>query len=228
MKTLLNTQTKFLTLMLIALIGLSSCKKLEQEEPVQGDAKIRVVNTIVGSTPQDIYQNDTKISTSAIAYGQNTAYLTIKGGVSSTISLKNEGTQVVSASTIASPYADVSYTLFYYSNANGSGAFAGFADENSVVPAGKARVRFMNLGAVLINNVNISVVGGGSLTNGLAYGYLSAYNNIDANTSLNVSVIGTTDATVIPGAQFEAGKIYTVWFDAANTTTVNYHVVAQN
>ena len=126
MKTLMNTQTKFLTLMLIALIGLSSCKKLEQEQPVQGDAKIRVVNTIVGSTPQDIYQNDTKISTSAIAYGQNTAYLTIKGGVSSTISLKNEGTQVVSASTIASPYADVSYTLFYYSNANGSGAFAGW------------------------------------------------------------------------------------------------------
>ena len=228
MKTLLNTRSKFLLLISVSILTLSACKKIKQEEPVQGDSKIRVINTVVGSTPQDVYQNETKLSTTAIAYGQNTGYLTIKGGISSTIALKNEGTQVVSASTIASPYADVSYTLFYYSSANGSPSFAGFADENSQVPAGKVRIRFMNLGAVLSNNINVSITGVGAVVGGLAYGYLSPYNNIDANTSLNVSVIGSTDTKVIPGTEFEAGKIYTVWFDALNATTVNYHVVAQN
>ncbi len=228
MKTLLNTKTKFLILMAVTLLGLSSCKKIKQEEPVIGDAKMRVINTVSGSGGQDVYQNDTKISTSPIGYGQHTEYLTIKGGVSSTIFLKNQGTQVVSASTIASPYANVSYTLFYYSNATGGGSFTGFADDNTAVAAGKARVRFMNLGSILSNYINVNVTGGNAIISGLAYGYLSAYNTIDANTSLTVNVIGATETKVIPGAEFESGKIYTVWFDAANTNMVNYHVVAQN
>lgn len=229
MKTLLKTRTRLLLLLSVSLLTLYSCKKIKQEEPVLGDTKIRVVNTVVGSTPQDVYQNETKVSTTSVGYGQNTDYLTIQGGKSSTIALKNEGTQSISFSSVASPYANVSYTIFYYTNPNGFGAFAGFIDENLAVPTGKIKVRFMNLGSVLSNNINISVTdGGGPVTSGLAYGYLSAYNTVDPTSSLTVNVIGSTDTKVIPASTFQAGKIYTIWFDAITPTTVNYHVVAQN
>lgn len=228
MKTLLHSKTKFLMLMSVMLLGLASCKKNEPEPPVIGDAKMRVINTVSGSTGQDVYQNDTKLSTSAITYGQHTEYLTVKGGVSSSVFLKNQGTQVQSASTIASFYADQSYTLFYYSNATGAGAIAGVVDDNTPVASGKVRVRFMNLGTILSNYINVNITGGNAVISGLAPGHLSAYNIFDANTSLTVNVIGATETKVIPATEFVSGKIYTVWFDAANPNLANYHIVLQN
>jgi len=228
MKTLINK--KFLKPILFAcvfLLTFSSCKKIEPEVIVEGEAKIRVVNTVFGSNPQDIFQNSTKLNTTAIAFGENTSYLTVKSGVSTTIALKNANSDVVTSSAVVALQNNSSFTIFYYTNPSGEGRINGLPDDNTVPANGKSRVRFINFGAALGNSVNISLANGTAIVNGLTYEYASSYKDVDAGISLNVSVIGG-ETKVIPGTEFQSGKIYTVWLDAVNSTTLNYHMVVQN
>lgn len=228
MKTILNMKlAKIFTLAGLLAVSFSSCKKDDDYVEVTGDAKIRLVNTVQGSSPQDVYQNDTKLST-GLAYGQNTDYLTIVGGTGTSITLKNTGTQTVTATTLAAAQVGASYTAFYYTNGSGGATITGFADDTTLPAAGKVRIRFVNLGTTFINNINVNLTNGTLVAGGLAAGYVSVYNVVDANTALNVTVVGSTDVKVIPATEFQSGKIYTVWFDAASNTMANYHVIAQN
>jgi hypothetical protein len=229
MKTFYKKQSVVLAMFCLVATLVSSCKKDDPEVVVYGDAKLRVVNTVPGSAAQDFYQNDTKVSTTPIAYGSSSSYLTVKGG-NSTVHFKNTGTATINASSGVGLNTNEVFTVFYYTDASGSGKITGFPDDNTTPAASKARVRFVNFGLGFNNTVNISYAGtaGASITTGLAYGYVSNYNSVDANTNLAVFVQGATVPTVIPGSNFEAGKIYTVWFDAASATTANYHVVQQN
>lgn len=211
----------------VLVFTLSACKKIEPEVIVEGQAKIRVVNTVFGSNSQDVYQNSTKLTSTPIAFGENTGYLTVKGGITATLALKNANSDVVKASAVAALQNDVSYTIFYYTNPSGEGRINGLSDDNTVPAAGKSRVRFINFGAALSNSVNVSLANGTAIINGLAYEYASPYKEVDAGISLNVSVIGG-ETKIIPGTELQAGKIYTIWLDAVNTTTLNYHVLAQN
>ncbi len=215
-----KTATKLLLTTFLSTILLFSCKMKDDDEIIYGNAKFRVVNAAQGSTAQDFYQNDTKISTTAIAYGQATDYLTVKAG-NSAVYFKSAGTQTVNATGSVGINNDVSFTVFYINNANGSGQVVGVADNNTPPAAGKARVRFVNMGSVLTNAINVTQSNGSSLLAGLVYGNLTEYFAIDANADLKFALAGDLTTTTIPGSSFQAGKIYTVWFDAANTITQN-------
>jgi len=229
MKTFYKKTPTILTMICLGLILISSCKKDEPEDIVYGNAKIRVVNTVPNSAAQDFYQGEAKISTSSVTYGNSSDYLTVKAG-KSTVSFRNSGTTTVSAVGTIGANTDGVYTLFYYTNGNGGGEVDGFADDNTAPATGKARVRFISLGLAFNNTLSVSYTGlaGTSIVSGLAYGNVSAYNSIDPNVDLSVVVLGSASTTVIPGNNFVAGKNYTVWFDAASSTSANYHVILQN
>lgn len=216
-----------LTMFVILLAVTSSCKKDNDPVIVQGDAKVRVVNAVQGSNPQDFYQGDTKITTTAVAYGESSSYLTVKSGTS-TISFKNTSSTTTTASSNVSIALNANVTVFYYTDGSGAIKVDGIADDNTTPATGKARVRFINLGASLANAINIFSTNSTALINGLNFQNSSAYTSIDANTSLTASVVGSTAVASIPGSTFQAGKVYTIWFDAATTTSVNYHVIVQN
>jgi hypothetical protein len=226
MKTYFNKKSAslFATLMVFVLL-ISSCKKDPVAEPVvYGSAKIRVVNTVNGSLAQDFYQGTAKKSVSPIAYGQNSDYITVAAG-NSTISFKNTGTEVTTASQNIGAYTDASYTAFTATNSAGGVQVIGFEDDTVVPATGKAKVRFVNLGTVFTNTVNVTSAGVAIVT-GLQLGYASAYNTVDVNAALSVQVIGGT-AVAVP-TTLQSGKIYTIWLDAANTTTASIHVIQQN
>ncbi len=228
MKTIdFKTATKLLLITLLSTTVLLSCKMRDDDDIVYGNAKFRVVNAAQGSAAQDFYQNDTKISTTAIAYGQATDYLTVKAG-NSAVYFKTAGSQTVNATGSVGINNDVSFTVFYTNNASGTGQVVGFSDNNTTPATGKSHVRFLNLGGILTNAINITFSNGDPLLSGLAYGNVSDYRIVDANADLKFTLAGGITTTVIPGSSFQAGKIYTVWFDAANTTTAQYHIVAQN
>ncbi len=229
MKTFNKKSSILLAMLFVGTIVISSCKKDDPEVVTYGNANIRVANAVVGSSAQDFYQADAKLSTSSIAYGGYSNYITVKAGAS-TVSFRNTGSTTTSASSAIGIDTDASYTAFLYSNMNGASSITGFQDDPTAPPTGKARVRFLNLGASFTNTINVAYTGttGASLTTGLAYLYVSAYNNIDPSTDLSVTVQGSATSVVIPGSNFVAGKIYTVWFDAASTVTANYHVIVQN
>lgn len=230
MKTFYKKTSTILTMICLGLVLISSCKRDEPEVITYGNAKFRLVNAVPGSTPQDFYQGDTKVSTSGVAYGGYSEYLTVKAG-NSNISFRNTGSvTAISASVNVTTQTDDVYTVFYYPNAAGSGQITGFADDNSAPATGKAKVKFVNLGLAFNNTLSIAYSGvtGKAIVTGLAYDYTSAYNSIDPNVDLVVTVGGSASTTIIPGTSFVAGKNYTVWFDAATSTSANYHVIQQN
>lgn len=226
MKTYFNKKSvKLFTLLIGLVLFISSCKKLEEAEPiVYGNAKIRVVNTVNGSLAQDFYQGSEKKSTTAIAYGQFSDYLVVAAG-NSTVSFKNTGTTTTTATQSIGTYTDASYTAFTATNSTGGVQIIGFEDDTVAPAAGKAKVRFVNLGTAFNNTVNITS-GGVAIVTGLQLGYSSAYSTVDETAVLNVQVIGGTAVTV--PTTLQSGKIYTIWLDAATTTTANIHVIQQN
>jgi len=229
MKTIINKKSKIIfTMMCVGAILISSCKKDNQEPIVYGDASIRIVNTVSGSSGQDFYQGDTKISTTAVAYGTaSSSYYTVKGGPTK-LSFTNTGSTTVTASANVQIEEAAFYTVFYYTSSSGSNEITGYKDDNSAPAAGKARVRFLNLGFSFNNSLNVTYVSNGTvIAGGLGLG-ISAYYSVDPGTDLGITVIGSPVTGVISGSNFVAGKIYTVWFDAITATTANYHVVAQN
>jgi hypothetical protein len=229
MKTRFDKSPIFIiALVCLVAVLISSCKKSDPEPIVYGDAKVRVVNAVSASQAQDFYQGDNKISTTALAFGaSSTSYYTVGGGPS-TLTFKNTGTSTATASSSVGLEGGASYTIFYYTNSAGNAAITGAMDDTAAPAAGKAKVRFVNLGFTLSNSLNIAYTATSALIIGNLGTAFSNYYSLDPALDLSVTVAGAPVSLVVPGTNFVAGKIYTVWFDAVTTTTVNYHVVVQN
>lgn len=207
---------------------LSSCMKKDDFVEVLGDASVKVVNTIQGSDAQNLYQNDKKITPAPIAYGEVSDYLTVVAGTATTVTFKNNGNSIATATGIIAPQVGSKYTLFYYASAGGEGLLSGIQNDPVAPAASKVKVRFLNLGATFQSTLNIETSAATTLVTGLAYNYGSPYHIFDDNLGLTVKVTGATNVVTIPNTTFQTGKNYTVWFDATNSTTANYHVILEN
>jgi hypothetical protein len=207
---------------------ISSCKKLDNEAVVYANARVRVINAIAASSSQDFYQGDNKISTIPVSYGNySSSYLTIAGGPS-VVSFRNSGSGNVTVTKTIGAEENASYSIYLYTNSAGTADIAGFYDDPALPAAGKAKIRFINFGFSLNNSLNITYAGSGTVIVGNLGNVSSSYYAIDANTDLGVTVIGSPTTGLIAGSNFASGKIYTVWFDSATSSTANFHVVAEN
>lgn len=202
--------------------------KKDEYVEVLGEATVKIVNTIQGSDPQDFYQNDKKITTTPVSYGETSDYLTIIAGTATSVTLKNSVSSMVSATNVIVPRLGAKYTLFYYVGATGSGVISGMENDVNVPTAGKIKVRFLNLGSTFLNPLTIETSTTTPLVSALPYNYASPYYVIDDNLGLNVKVGGETNVVAIPNSVFQTGKNYTVWFGASNPTTPNFQVVLEN
>lgn len=137
---------------------------------------------------------------------------------------KNTGSNTTTASANVNLAANSSTTLFLVKQANGNYAISTYANDNTAV-SGKARVRFINVAPLLTSTINVATTTGTALFNALAFTAASTYQTIDANTSFNVNMTGSLELTTVNGAEFQAGKVYTVWFDSSTATKVKYHIV---
>ncbi len=213
----------------VALVGalvlyISSCKKDNDDNATT--ASLTLVNSVEGSTAQDVYFGDSKANTSAIAYGSAASNVSTTTGTK-TVAFKNTGTNTTTASTSVNVSTNSSTSLFLVKQSNGSYAVTLYANDNTSV-SGKARVRFINVAPLLTGTVNVTTATGVALISALNFAASSAYQTIDANTAFNVNMTGSLEVTSISGTEFQAGKIYTVWFDSIISTKVKYHVVVQN
>lgn len=229
MKNFANKNRMLLIMISICSVLISSCKKDPETAPiVYGDAKISITNTAAGSNSQDFYQNDTKLTTTAVAYAETSSYLTLKAG-NSTISFRNTGTTTTTAKIPVGLETGLTYTVFYYTNLAGTGIITG--DANDVVPpaTGKVKIRFANFGAALNNTLSVSITGGANIITGLGFGNITnGYATIDANSGLDFTVLNSGITAQVPGSNFVSGKIYTVWFDTNIATTAKFHIIQEN
>lgn len=202
--------------------SISSCKK---DDDTILNAKLSFVNTVEGSTAQDVYINDLKVNTSAVAYSNVVSDISTSAG-SKTVSFKNTGSATVTAKADINVETNASHTAFLVKHANGDFAVSTYANDNSSA-SGKVKVRFINVAPLLSSTVNVATSAGTSLVSALAFTAASTYQTIDANTSLNVAMSGSLEVTTIAGSELQAGKIYTIWFDSSTSTKVKYHIIVE-
>lgn len=205
--------------------SISSCKKDNDDDDAMLNSKLSFVNTVEGSTAQDVYINDMKVNTSAMAYSNAVTDISTTAG-SKTISFKNTGSATVTAMADVNAEMNSSHTAFLVKQADGSLNISMFANDNTAA-SGKVKVRFINVAPLLTNTINVITSAGANLISALAFKAQSAYQTIDANTNLNVTMSGSAEVTTIAGSELEAGKIYTIWFDSSSSTKARYHIVVQ-
>lgn len=203
----------------------SSCTK-DDGASVSGSANLMIVNGAEGSAPQDYYVDNAKVTGSAVAYTQNSGYITTNAGDHQG-QFRTTGTATANATTNLSMESGKYYTVYLTGSGNSSTAIT-TTDDMSAPPAGKAKVRFVHLSSAVASSIDLAVSGGSKIVSGLTYQTASAYNNIDANTSLTISVAGSSNTLLtIPAVLVQPGKIYTVFISGATATSLSFNVIAQ-
>jgi hypothetical protein len=209
-----------------ALVGsFTSCKKDDDGNGDQAIASLSIVNAVEGSATQDVYLNDSKATTAAYGSAASEVNTTT---ATRTISFKNAGTTTESASASLTLDASVKQTVYLTKLANGSLTVSTYGNTAGTPGNGKARVRFINLAPLLTSTINVTTSAGANLVSGLAFRATSAYEEVNAATSFNVTMAGSLEVTTISGTEIQAGKVYTIWLDSSTTTKAKYHIVVEN
>lgn len=214
---------KGIAIALLALTSFSACTSDDNE--ITADAYVRVVNASQGSSPQDFYLDSTKLTSSAVAYMQNSGYLTTKNG-SKLGKFKTSGTANVNSSANINISAGKYYTVYYTGETSASAGFTATLDENVKPAANKARVRFVHLSSAAAEKIDLAIQGGAKIISDLAYRSASAYQDVDAATNFQIFAAGSTTAGVnIPALSLQAGKVYTVYISGSSVLSITYHVL---
>ncbi|WP_179412433.1 DUF4397 domain-containing protein [Mucilaginibacter sp. E4BP6] len=230
MKTQINKPLlKFLPVAFIAAGSLfASCNK-NNDASVNGSlsAKVKVVNTVDGSSAQDFYLDNVKLDASAVAYEQSSDYLAAKSG-SHTAKFTNSGSTTANVSFNVSLQTDSNYTIYYTSN--GSASSSVVTTDNLTAPAANmAKVRFINLSNAVTTNVDFGVSATSKLITNLAARAVSAYSQVTAGTTFYLYSAGSINAMLtIPATTIQAGKIYTIYISGSTTLDLTYNIVAEN
>ena len=207
---------------LIALTGLSSCTKDNTE--LNANAFVRVVNASENSPAQDFYLDSAKLTSNAVAYGNQSGYLTTTNG-KKLGRFKTSGTATVNSSATLNIDGGKYYTVYYTGGTTSSASFT-TTDEQVASSANKAKVRFVHLSSAAASQVDIAIKGGAKLVNNLAYKTASAYQEVDASTNFSLFAAGSSTVSLdLSGLNLQAGKIYTVYISGSTALTISYHVL---
>ncbi|RZL19252.1 MAG: DUF4397 domain-containing protein [Pedobacter sp.] len=207
--------------MLGLIVLLSSCMKEPKPEPV-GEAKVRFTNAVLGSAPQDVYQNGVKMSVASLAYGDVSGYQTITSG-SHFFGFTDNGTKVSNYEAGAGIDIGQNFTVIYYANIDGSKNIGFLLDDMTAPPAGKAKVRFLHLNKFFPNHVTVAMEGGADLASVIPFAHSSAYFNVNAESIFEVKAAGLATNAVID-ANIQAGKTYTIWLDGTATSMTSHSI----
>jgi hypothetical protein len=211
----------------------ASCVKQDPPEPV-GEIKVRFVNAVQTSKPQDMFVRGVKVPNSvALIYGQFSPYYTSTSGDNAFAFADMGTTDGTGNAGIGGKFEiGAEFTVFYFKllerRDNGALAAGIKYDDNVVVP-GKAKVRFLHLNNFLENFINFTVdgVGGKVLSEGIGFAASSPYFTVDPGTKIKANATGVTDPLIMD-LNLQAGKNYTVWLDGPSEKVLVSHVIIQN
>jgi hypothetical protein len=213
----------------------ASCVKQDPPEPV-GEIKVRFVNTVQASNPQDMFIRGVKAPNSvALLYGQFSPYYTSTSGDNAFAFADMGTTEGTGNAGIGGKFEiGVEMTIFYFKllERRDLGALAaGIKYDDNAMVAGKARVRFLHLNRFLENFINFTVsvdgVDGKILSEGIGFAAASPYYEVDPGTKIKANATGITDPLIMD-LNLQAGKNYTIWLDGPSEKVLMSHVIVQN
>jgi hypothetical protein len=212
------------------MILFASCAKTSDPVPVEiGDVHIKYVNAYLTSKPQNFYVNDTRLGTQSVGYGQSSDYFTTSSA-NTLFYFKTADSTLTSAGLQASLPLNGYYTFIYAQNSQGGKAIAALQDDMTAPAAGKARVRFFHLNNYIANTVPLtfSLQGGVKLAEGIQFGDITKYFEVDPNAKFSVTSTGLSTPLLIDGANIAAGKIYTIWIGGSSATILDSNTILSN
>ncbi len=206
-----ETPMRHRILILIALALLLAVPTVEGISQAQGgQANVRAVHAIPGGPPVNVTVNDNE-AFSGVNYKDVTDYTAADAGTATV--------QVVPADNPESPLLDIQTDL--EASKDYSIVAAGtpeqpeplvLEDDNSPVPQGQARVRFVHV-APNAPPVDVAPQGGSPLFSNIAYLGVGGYELLDAGTvTLEVREAGTENVLLtVPNVNLESCAVHTIW-----------------
>jgi hypothetical protein len=226
MKTIFDSKKlRTLSLSLITIIlfaaGLSSCSKNDNNNS-STSAYVQVSNAADGSSSQDFYVDNTKLTTSALAYGSSSDFLMASTGDHQG-KFESSGTSTVNASVALSLQAGKYYSVFYVDG----NAASSYEADRTTPQSGKARIRFINLSSALSTAVDFGITTGAKVATNLAYKAASAYYDAEPGTAFSLYATGSASAMISVPATLEAGHVYTIYVSGATSAAIAAHLVTE-
>jgi hypothetical protein len=220
----IKIQNLFTLLFISAAMLFTACKK--DNGGSTASAHIRIVNAFQGSAAQDLYLDNVKVNSSAVAYAQNTDYMSAVAG-SHTAKFANSGSTTANVSFSLALKASGYYTVYYTSNDTTKSAVV-TQDRTTSAVTGKAKVRFVLLSSAAASAVDFGISNASKLVTNLAYKVVSDYYTVDANTAFSLYAAGSQSVLLNIPTSVQSGKIYTVYISGSTALTLSSRVIAEN
>jgi hypothetical protein len=215
---------KILFLCLGAVVLLASCVK--KKDTPTGDAHVRFVNAIPNSVTQDVFIN-TDLVANGLGFGEQSTYVTYTAGINA-LSITNSGSTISNLTyNYGTNIGDYATVFFFKGLGGGQLISGGLKDDMTAPPAGKARVRFVNVHSYLSESFKLDITGGANLFNSLIFSNASAYYDVDPGTTFTATA-GTLTSPKVINFTLIAGKIYTIWVSGSSSTELNAYAFVQN
>lgn len=225
----MKTQTRLSKLMLAfaafltlsSIMILSSCSKDDDDDDMNDAANIQVIHSAEGTGRVELYLDNQKVNNSAVAYAQSSGYIRTTTGTK-TAEIKLEGSTQVVSSTNVNFESGKNYTI--YVTKSGTAASTVTTADNTTSPtAGNAKVRFVNLSA-LLSNATIMLDNSLSLSGNLAFGSTTDYSVVSAGQH-NFKATAVSNANITANNNFtvQDGKVYTIYL--IGTTNLGLNIV---
>lgn len=225
-----NKSNKLQNLFILLFVGITvaftSCTK-DNNSSNTPSAHVRIVNAFEGSSSQDLYLDNTKVNGSAVAYAQNTDYLSAMAG-NHNAKFTNSGSATANVAFSVSLQASNYYTIYYTSNDTTKSAFVTHDNATAAPSVGKAKVRFVQLSSATGSAVDFGIASSTKLATNLAYKVMSDYYEVNANTSFSLYASGSQNVMLSIPTSIQAGKIYTIYISGATALTLSAHIIAEN
>ncbi|MFC4212561.1 DUF4397 domain-containing protein [Pedobacter lithocola] len=221
-KRVSNTSLIFLLIFCQTLI---SCGKNEPDVIVQGQAKIKLINSVEPEIKQEVFLDNEKLTTAPLAFAETSSYIKIPSG---NRNLSYVGSNNITTNSNLNFTPSITYSAFLVSDRSGNKQIINFEDNLSNADLSTAKVRFINLTPSFLTGINVSIQAGSPFINALLFKEDSNYFNIDGGAALRCNVVGSGSVKTIAASELLPGKIYTIWFSGLTAATLEPHIILDN
>lgn len=196
----------------------SSCDKNDNEE-LSGTSRIQVIHSAQGTGSVDLFVNDVKLNTSAVAYSQSSGYLQTSTG-NKTAQIRLAGSSQVVSSTNINFENGKNYTIYVTGSGSSSGSVV--TRDDTAAPSGdQAKVRFVNLSG-LLGTASVMLDNASTVSNSLAVGSATEFQAISAGAhTVKVSSAANASMNNTSSFTFQPGKVYTVYITGTTSLSLN-------
>ncbi len=223
-----------LVLLVWVIAGISGCGK--KSNPSYGE--FMVVNASPGFGPVDVYIDNNKFNSAALAYPSHTAYGTLESG-QHTMKVTSSGSTTSIFEGSLNTLGDINQSLFIYGLPTSLNVFA-VADNTFNPSTGKALIRFFHLspGGQTVDLGTVAsatftpIYSSRSFETSTSSINNSVYNSIDEGTYyFDIRVAGTGISLVSSDITLAGGKFYTLFLRGINgdpATPLGIEVITHN